>query len=196
MTDQKLLLLVAGTILLAAFEATSGSSVETRSNDGEWRQGYLEGSIQSNPHLRHSRIDIATDGGNVRLAGLVRSPAAKALAEEIALSAPGVTGVENRIEIIAIGTGAAGFDLEEEAQHLSNVPINNKVMARLLSHSSTRDLKVTAETRNRVVVVKGEVGSELEKELVFWLVKNTDGVKEVVDKIEVTLPHQIQAGLQ
>ena len=85
--------------------------------------------------------------------------------------------------------------IEPNRTRLANVPINNKVMSRILGHAQTRKLNIEARTNNRVVTVRGTVNTSLEKELVYWLVKNTDGVVDVVDKIEIAGPHQIQAGL-
>lgn len=194
MTKQRRRYLLTGIFVLAIHEMAYPVAPDKGTTDGKWRQGYLEGALLSNPHLRQSRIDISFDEDRIRLSGLASSSAARALAEQIALNTPGVGTVENRLTVVPTGE-AEGFNLESDAQRLANVPINNKVMARLLSHNTTRGLKITAETRNRIVVVKGEVGSELERELVFWLVKNTDGVKAVVNKLEVAHPHQIQAGL-
>lgn len=171
------------------------AAADQGSRDGEWRQGYLEGALASNPYLRDSRIHVVVEENRIRLAGSATSLAAKALAEQIALNAPGIEAVENRLNIVPVATEADGFEVETEAQRLANVPINNKVLARLSSHAGTKDLNISTETRSRIVVVRGEVRSETEKELVYWLVKNTDGVMAVVDRLEIIPPPQIQAGL-
>ncbi len=196
MNKDRWLFLLTGLLLIASHGLAHCKAPHPQVKDGEWRQGYLEGALASSPHLRESKIQVRFEDASIHLTGSVSSPMEKALAEQIAFHTPGVEQVVNRLTVGAGGAEAEGFSFESETQLLANVPINNKVMARLLSHTITRGLKITAETRNRIVIVKGEVPSEIERELVFWLVKNTDGVKAVVDKLEVTHPQQVQAGLQ
>ncbi len=63
--------------------------------------------------------------------------------------------------------------------------ITNKVRSQLLANRITSGIEIDVETRNQVVTLSGSVNSEAEKILMYWLVKNTQGVKQVVDKLEI-----------
>lgn len=59
----------------------------------------VSSALAKDDELHGASIDIQTRGGAVRLAGAAPSPAAKARATEIARSVPGVSAVDNQLEV-------------------------------------------------------------------------------------------------
>jgi len=196
MINPGLMMLIVGATLTVWPDASCHAKGVTQGT--QWQQGFIEGSIRSNPHLREFEIEVVIEDDHLALEGSVDSTSARALAEQIAINVSKVARVDNRLKIVKPATLASRRESQQhewDKTRLANVPINNKVMSRILGHAQTRTLNIEAQTHNRVVTVRGTVNNGPEKELVYWLVKNTDGVLHVVDMVEVAGPHQIQAGL-
>lgn len=191
-------MLIFGAALVMCPIGSCRADDESAHDKKQWQRGFVEGSIRSNPHLREFAIEVDIEKDRISLTGIVDSSSARALAEQIAINVSDMKQVENRLRIVKPATEESLQESEQrepDTIRLANVPITNKVMSRILGHAQTRTLNIEAQTRNRVVTVRGTVNSNLDKELVYWLVKNTDGVLHVVDMIEVTGRQQIQAGL-
>jgi len=121
----------------------------------------------------------------------VDSDVSKALAEQCALSVKGIDQVINKLVVAPDQWGPsmqAGESNKEGQNRLSNVTISNKVRSQLLANRITSGMEIDVETRNRVVTLSGSVNSEAEKVLTYWLVKNTQGVKQVVDQLDIVPP--------
>lgn len=181
---------------------SNGIALQEMLNKAE-RLGILTGALQFNPLLRGANIAVALEGieGDVAvLTGQVDDLLTKDLAEQIALSVKGVEQVRN-------GLSLANKSLQEpEAfqgqgelkphQRLSNVTITNKVRSQLLANRQTSGTDIDVVTHNRVVTITGEVQNQAEKELAYWLVRNTRGVTDVIDQLDVNLPIERQASIQ
>ena len=57
-------------------------------------------------------------------------------------------------------------------------------------------MEIDVETRNRVVTLSGAVSSAEEKSLTYWIVKNTQGVQAVVNKLDIVPDATHQAVVQ
>lgn len=161
-----------------------------------WQEGYIQGLLAGQGLFIKGSVQVSVDGRTAELTGQVASKQARALAEQLALSAKGIDAVVNRLRIEPV-QAVVEVDGEEQAQRyrLSNVTINNKVMSRILAHAQTRGLNIDVQTNNRSVTVSGLVTSPVERELVYWLVKNTEGVVEVIDHLHLANELPQQAGL-
>jgi hypothetical protein len=63
--------------------------------------------------------------------------------------------------------------------------ITTSVKSRLAADDSVRALDINVDTRDHVVTLTGTVGSFTAKEQALKLARETDGVREVVDRIEI-----------
>lgn len=186
------LALVALWLVTAAGSVWAGDSpsAEQRNNNAKnsamWIKGVLEGAIQFNPHLRDTRVKVSVEGHNATLRGFVRTSTAKELVGQIAAHVKGINKVHNFLEVApeklkSIGEMSDGL-IDTK---LSNVTISNKVRSQLLANRTTSGINVEIETHNRIVTMTGQVKDEAEKELAYWVVRNTQGVKEVVNNLDI-----------
>ncbi|MCR6650401.1 MAG: BON domain-containing protein [Cellvibrionaceae bacterium] len=141
-----------------------------------------------NPYLHAKDVRVEIQNECAILRGYVDSDLGKALAEQLALSVKGINQVINKL-VVAPDLKKeifkeAGWDNSNQ-HRLSNVTITNKVRSQLLANRVTSGMEIDVETRNRVVTLSGEVNSEAEKVLTYWIVKNTQGVTRVIDKLNV-----------
>jgi osmotically-inducible protein OsmY len=59
----------------------------------------IERRLQTDPRTREAVIEVVAEAGRVTLRGVVESPVARAAAEQIAWSTPGVQAVANAIAV-------------------------------------------------------------------------------------------------
>ncbi len=164
-----------------------------------WQKGVIEGAFLFSSYVRSKdvRIDIQDDCAILR--GYVDSDLSKSLAEQLALSVKGINQVVNKLVVAPERWGQEPHEMEVDKaglHRLSNVTITNKVRSQLLANRVTSGMEIDVETHNRVVTVSGVVNSEAEKFLTYWLVKNTQGVKRVIDKLDVLSANRQQAVVQ
>ncbi len=153
------------------------------------RTGLIEGAIQSSPHLRGSSINVSILDSVVILSGATDSSVAKSLAEQLALNVKGVDKVQNQLVVINNKSNTGEVErprhLNLVDSRLSNVTISNKVKSQLLANRQTSGMNIDIETNNRVVTITGQVASDSERELAYWIVRNTQGVKQVIDRLDI-----------
>lgn len=161
------------------------------------QQGLIEGALTYHPNLTIAKIEVDVKDGRAELKGVVDSRLSKALAEELAANVRGVRSVSNQLRVMP-----GYFSTQNRAENdgadnrLSNVTISNKVKSQLLANRVTSGMDVEVETRNRVVTINGHVESEAEKALTYWIVKNTQGVRTVINNLEILSPREQQAFVQ
>lgn len=148
------------------------------------QKGLIEGAFRFNPYIRSAQVRIAVSKNVVTISGYVDSAAAKSLVEQLAMSIKGLKQVHNNL-IVAPERLKGSSEQTNIDSRLSNVTITNKVKSQLLANRNTSGMNIEVETNNRVVTVTGQVGNGTEKELAYWIVKNTQGVKSVIDRLDV-----------
>lgn len=173
-------------LVLAAQNFMAGNAQADDLRD--WQRGAIEGAFLFNPYLHAKDVRVEIQNECAILRGYVDSDLGKALAEQLALSVKGINQVINKL-VVAPDLKKeifkeAGWDNSNQ-HRLSNVTITNKVRSQLLANRVTSGMEIDVETRNRVVTLSGEVNSEAEKVLTYWIVKNTQGVTRVIDKLNV-----------
>lgn len=178
--------------MLAAFVCMAMLSLDpgtVRAGDlSEWQKGVIEGAFMFSPHVRSRHLHVEVQNKRAILRGYVDSELSRALAEQFALSVKGIDEVVNRLLVSPELARAEAPEIQpafDGQNRLSNVTITNKVLSQLLANRITNGIEIDVETRNRVVTLSGAVGSEAEKTLTYWIVKNTQGVATVIDKLEV-----------
>ncbi|MBI2423392.1 MAG: BON domain-containing protein [Candidatus Hydrogenedentes bacterium] len=143
----------------------------------------IESMYLLNTKLNPLDINTTTVDGVVTITGSVKNQAQKDLAEELAFSVEGVKKVENNITVISLVIG------EKERRtwkgRVEDKTVTTSVRARLLYHSQLKGLTIGVATVNCVVTLSGVVASDLQRQLIVDITKETRAVKGVVDNLTV-----------
>ncbi|MBF0226230.1 MAG: BON domain-containing protein [Desulfobacterales bacterium] len=127
-------------------------------------------------YLNGDDIKITSKDGAVILTGSVSDEAHKSLAEETVASLPGVTSVDNNLEIKG----------EVPAVH-SNAWIITKVKATLLFNRNVRAMKTEVFVEDGTVTLRGEATSNAQKDLTTEYVKDVEGVRDVINEMTLLI---------
>jgi hyperosmotically inducible protein len=167
-------------------EATLSGCIDPISLD-RWKSGLIEGAITFNDHLYEYELEITVTQNTAMLSGIVANETERQLAEQIALSIYGIDSVENNLVIgtLSANTSYGGIHYEDRSQIHSDAIVTTKVKSQLLANKETNSLEINVDTNDRVVTLTGQVRNDIEKELAYYITRNTGGVRHVVNKLEI-----------
>jgi osmotically-inducible protein OsmY len=98
-------------------------------------------------------------------------------------------GVEKAGEKTAEGVGVAAHETKKAAKKTGEVVsdswITTKVKAKFVGEDALKHSHISVSTTDNVVTLTGTVASEAGRERAIAIVKQTDGVKDVVDKLTI-----------
>jgi osmotically-inducible protein OsmY len=126
-------------------------------------------------YLQNDDIKIQSKDGAVTLTGLVSENFHKALAQETVAGLPGVTSVDNRLEVKGAPPTAN-----------SDAWLRDKVKVALLFHRSVSAKATEVDVKDGVVTLRGEAVSQSQKELTTEYAKDVEGVKDVKNEMTVS----------
>lgn len=142
-------------------------------NDGRIELG-LKGSYNYKTFLAADPLEVKCKAGIVTLSGFVSDDFHKTLAAETAADFPGVTQVDNRLEIKG-----------EQPPEQSDAWISAKVKTALLLHSHQSGADTEVMTKDGVVTLKGLASSPAEKDRVAECAKDILGVKDLKNEMTI-----------
>ena len=125
--------------------------------------------------LQDDDIKIASADGAVTLTGIVADNFNKALAEETITGLPGVTSVDNRLEVRGAPPTAN-----------SDAWVRDKVKVTLLFHHSVSAGTTAVDVKDGIVTLSGSAASEAQKELTAEYARDVEGVKDVKNLIIIS----------
>lgn len=160
-------------------EPVTGSTLNTQN---AWKAGLIDGAFLFNEHLNHYHIHTKVNGNSAQITGVVSNPIERALAEQIALSVDGIDHVKNELEI---NTTSAKESAPAGEPFFTDAAVTTKVKSQLLANTETNGLNIEVKASGNIVTLTGEVPSGVEKELAYYITRNTGGVRRVINKIEV-----------
>jgi hyperosmotically inducible periplasmic protein len=129
-------------------------------------------------YLKGDDIKIHTMNDSVvTLTGTVAEWSHRSLAEETVAGLPGVTRVDNKLEVKG-GTPAENSDAW----------IGVKVKTALMFHRNVSGIKTDVDVKEGVVTLHGKAPSEAQKELTTEYARDIDGVKSVKNDLIVEKP--------
>jgi osmotically-inducible protein OsmY len=192
---------------------TTGSSSSQASSATIEKQ--VSKRIRSDRRLAKQDINVSVDeSGEAKLTGTVSSKTAKDRAGEIAGAVKGVTQVDNQLDVRSKSApseeqgasedrGQQGKTQQEQKQQpaqgkaeqgaqgaketMSDSWITTKLKSQLIT-AEPEASNVSVETNNGIVTLSGTVGSAAIRDRTLEIARNTDGVRDVVDKLKVVAP--------
>ncbi len=127
-------------------------------------------------NINNIQVDYDRNTKVVHLKGAVERSAERLHAEEIAHKAVGTSGeVANEISVNGVDDQRA--DMDKAIQRELNAKVNND--------RTLENRHITFEVNNGMVTIKGDVGTEAEKQQVNEMVRSTENVKDVVNALEI-----------
>jgi hyperosmotically inducible protein len=175
---KKLITLVALALTLAAgggasAEKSAGEHLDDATLTARVKLALLEQSVSD-----ATDINVESSNGVVQLAGFVDSEQAKGMAGRVTADVDGVAGVSNRLRVYA-AKRSAGRALDDGL-------LAAKVKYELVENKETSGGKINVEIRDAVVELSGFVDSYEERDAAVALVSAIDGVKDVINSIDIT----------
>ncbi len=125
-------------------------------------------------YLLNDDIKIHSKDGAVTLTGIVADESHKGLAQETMVGLPGVTHVDNRLEIKGAPPSAN-----------SDAWLRDKVKITLLFHSSISSGRIEVDVRDGIATLRGDANSFAQKQLATEYTMDVDGIKQVKNEMTV-----------
>src|ERR1017187_1859970 len=142
-------------VLVVAMVALMGSGTPLRASETDSRiESSFKKTYAYKTYLKDEHIKISSKDGVVTLSGAVADETHKPMAQNVAEALPGVTSVDNRIEV----TG-------DRPAESSDTWITMKVKSALLFHRNVSASATEVYLKDGNVTLKGEAVSEAQKEL-------------------------------
>ncbi len=154
-------------------QKTVGEHVDDPVTTARVKMALLENSVSD-----ATDINVETSKGIVQLAGFVDSESTKSTAGKIAANTEGVIEVSNRLNVRS-KKRSAGKTLDDTILHA-------KVKVAMAKNDATSALKVNVEIREGSVELSGFVDTYGERDAAVILVSGIDGVKDVINSIDIT----------
>ena len=170
--NQKLLLSL---VMAATVSVTLANSAFRPSPESDATiQASFEDSYVYNTLLQDDSVQANVKKGVVTLSGTVSSDTHRSLAEDLAVSIPGVLLVENNLET----------DAEIDTQN-ADTWMGRKIKMALLYRSNVSGWNTTVDVEDGIVTLTGEASSVAQKELTTAYAQDIEGVIEVRNNMTV-----------
>jgi hyperosmotically inducible protein len=177
--------------------ATTGRDTNSATSDNGVTPAWITTKIQAqyftDSDVKPWNVDVTTHrNGTVTLEGTVDSATARAKAESIARGTDGVSNVDNRLRVKngnenANDNGNAAGD-SGSSQRTIDQPdawITAKVQSKYFLDDTVKGRDINVDTRGGVVTLNGKVSSDAERNQAIALARNTDGVTDVKDELNI-----------
>ena len=132
-------------------------------------------------------IDVHFRDGHAILTGEVEQRSTQELAEEVALSVPGVRSVDNRVSATGAGTArtAPGQAVEHVDLEVQDGILEARVGKNLLAEIGRYAFDLEVESAGGVVSLRGTLPDQERRTLALRAAEKTAGVKKVLDLLRV-----------
>lgn len=166
-----------------AEDQPTGTSGAIDATQPGWITTKIQAQYFINPEIKPWNIDVTTaNNGVVTLEGEVDSADDKAEAVRIARSTEGVSRVEDRLRVSG---EAAPATPDAAAVERPDIWLTAKVQSKYFLDDEVKGRDIDVTTSNGVVTLTGRVDNEAERRQALALARNTEGVKNVVDRLEI-----------
>jgi hyperosmotically inducible periplasmic protein len=179
--------------------SSTGSS-ETKMTNTDLRNA-VKAKLDSDAQLKAADIEVDANAerNEVTLSGKLRSQALRARAVDLTRSVNSKLVVNDKIDVEPVEVSRSEYTEEQARQQraraqergetigktLDDAWIHAKVVTKLVTNPDTPQRKINVDVQNGVVTLRGNVSTPTEKSEAEQLAKNTDGVKQVVNRLRV-----------
>jgi osmotically-inducible protein OsmY len=162
--------------------------------DSAWITTKIQAKYFASPDVGSRDINVTTTNGVVTLRGTVENDDEKQMAIFMARNTEGVTTVEDRLSVKAprpvATTGGAPASMPAEMARrivdtIDDARITGMVQSKYFLDDQVKGRRINVDTRQGVVTLRGEVGSETERAQALLLARTTEGVQRVEDHLSV-----------
>jgi hyperosmotically inducible periplasmic protein len=167
--------LLAVVALAGAVSACSTTEPASMQIDDATITTRVAARIVADPELNPFEIDVDTQNGVVRLSGTVDEAGDRQKAEEVARDTSGVRDVVNEIEV---GDKTLGDTVDDTV-------IGTRIKAKLTADPQINPFNIDVDVERGVVTLSGRVPTEQDRRHAEELARQTSGVKEVRNRLEV-----------
>jgi osmotically-inducible protein OsmY len=190
---------IVGILLLASCSTESNTKAVGRT-DADLEQS-IKAKLDSDPSIKSANIGVATNAASneATLSGTVPTEAMRLRAVELAKSAQPKLVVTDKIDVRPTEVSRNDYtedmarSAREKARELGNQVgrslddawLYSKIVARLAADPDTSAIKVHVDVTNKVVTLRGRVGTAEAKTQAERLAKDTEGVTAVRDLLKV-----------
>lgn len=126
-------------------------------------------------NVKARNIDVDTVAGVVVLSGYVDSQQEANRAGLVAKSVPGVVRVKNELRV---GSRTVGQGIDDKV-------LGAKIKTRLMEEPGVRSLNIDVDVYSGTANVTGTVASQEQKKHVLNLIRSIEGVRGIVDNLQV-----------
>jgi hyperosmotically inducible protein len=156
--------------------ATRRGQFAARLND-LWITAMAKARLLRNEEVPGLDVDVDSRDGVVTLFGMVPTPSAQAAAELEVVKTKGVHRVENRLEVVP--------EPQQEATRAHDRALEDVLRERLEERPELTRPDLDVAVCNGVARLRGRVENEDAHRVALETVRDTDGVREVLDQIEI-----------
>lgn len=174
----------AGLIAFTPMAAHADNGDLSRQLDNARAEGSVSTAIATNRNLSPFSIDVEVQGNTAILTGQVETEVEKDLAEQIARDIDGIESIDNQLTVGAEGDHSKAGE-RTLAERMSDTTTTATIKSKLLWNNSTEGLDIHVNTQRGVVTLTGETDSSASKELAERLARDTSGVREVQNELQV-----------
>jgi hyperosmotically inducible protein len=162
-------IVMAAVIMLAVGVPVHAANTDSRIESSA-RQSYV-----FKTYIQADDIKIQSKDGAVTLTGIVSENFHRSLAQETVAGLPGVTSVDNRLEVKGAAPTAN-----------SDAWLRDKVKVALLFHRNVRANTTEVDVKDGHVTLRGVAASQSQKELTTEYAKDVEGIKAVKNEMTVS----------
>ena len=187
---RKLLLATAITLALGSTAVVAENSMTAKEQTGPIANARQEAQIWTtyalSPYLRANNISVTVLDGKATLTGNVAEDVHKDLAGAIAEGVSGIDDVDNQISVDADYKAPDRSNTRGYGDVVDDVTITTAIKSKLLWSKHTEGMDTKVETNNGKVELSGTVATQQAKQQAEKLAKNTNGVRSVDNKLQVS----------
>ncbi len=178
-----------GSAAPAPAEGATGTTGRDTTITPAWITTKIQAQYFVSAEVKPWNVDVTTgNNGVVTLEGEVETAADKAEAVRIARATEGVTRVEDRLRIKGETERTTPADANVKPVPNLERPdawLTAKIQSKYFLDGEVKGHEINVNTNNAVVTLQGSVENEAQRRQAVALARNTEGVKDVVDRLTI-----------